>query len=447
MFNQAIGWVSTLTVILLAAGAMALDVPLRYVEKSQWKEGYFPSGGEGVENKSAEAPPGDWNLPELVSDQPVYALVKMGDEDRLMILDRKNKDDAQYSRIYFDANGNGNLTDDPPVDKSKKNDRSYLTAFDDIVTNVTIDGKALAFRFTPQIYNAYSRRRRVRGADTQPSQEVQNIQLRLETACAWVGRIELDGVAYRVALKDAGVNGRFSDRFDRIKYWDKGRRKMGWPGGDRFYMTTNKKLHFTDEYVLGDYLCVGERLFRVDIRLAESKMVLTPVTEGTTPVKLSMSPRRLSLHTEDKAHCLMAVNPGERIRIPQGRWRLLHYDLEQTDKWGDKWFIAGNASDRTPVFEVTGDRTVKLAFGEPFVSYVDFSQRDVEQVGKGSSNIQLQFMIRGAAEEFVQQLERKSGKKTKIAMSSKNNSLPKEPKYRIVKDDGELVEQGQFEYG
>ena len=40
-----------------------------------------------------------------------------------------------------------------------------------------------------------------------------------------------------------------------------------------------------------------------------------------------------------------------------------------------------------------------------------------------------------------------SGEKTRIALSKKDPSFPLEPRFKIVKADGETVMQGSFEYG
>jgi len=40
-------------------------------------------------------------------------MVKLGDEERLLIMDSQKTEGDFYNRIFFDANANKGLTDDP----------------------------------------------------------------------------------------------------------------------------------------------------------------------------------------------------------------------------------------------------------------------------------------------------------------------------------------------
>ena len=48
--------------------------------------------------------------------QPIFAYFTFGDTEQLLVFDVRSYEDSVYNRIYFDANRNDDLTDDPPID-------------------------------------------------------------------------------------------------------------------------------------------------------------------------------------------------------------------------------------------------------------------------------------------------------------------------------------------
>ncbi len=87
---------------------------------------------------------------------------------------------------------------------------------------------------------------------------------------------------------------------------------------------------------------------------------------------------------------------------------------------------------------------VTLEFGEPYLSIVNVIQPRV-----GRSRALIAFEIQGEAKESLTDLSHISGDKTQIPLSEEEDlgHRPKEPTYKIVKADGEVVTQGSFEYG
>ncbi|MFC1735174.1 hypothetical protein ACFL1X_03590 [Candidatus Hydrogenedentota bacterium] len=69
----------------------------------------------------SELPKGKYKLPKLTQGEQVYAMLAFADKERLLLLDRAKKSDAFFTRMHFDANGNGDLTDDAPLTGSITN--------------------------------------------------------------------------------------------------------------------------------------------------------------------------------------------------------------------------------------------------------------------------------------------------------------------------------------
>ena len=102
---------------ILAAHAVGdgLEVPLEYVKFPERRTSYLP-GGIAYPEKSLTPPEGDWKLPELTGEHPVFARLGLGEGEYLMILDRKARDEGFYTRLRIDTNLNRDLTDDPVVE-------------------------------------------------------------------------------------------------------------------------------------------------------------------------------------------------------------------------------------------------------------------------------------------------------------------------------------------
>ena len=99
-----------------AVSAWAIDVPLTYVKHS---DGEGPGQGGGFQQLVlTTAPPGsDYKLP-AVSGPRWFALASIGGEKRCFLFTAKKAGDPPCSRIFFDADGNRDLTDNPPIDES-----------------------------------------------------------------------------------------------------------------------------------------------------------------------------------------------------------------------------------------------------------------------------------------------------------------------------------------
>ena len=65
--------------------------------------------------------------PKYQSKQPLRAVAMLGGKPYAFAIDQKDSKSTAYSRLYFDANGNGDLTDDTPIDV-KANPASASTA-------------------------------------------------------------------------------------------------------------------------------------------------------------------------------------------------------------------------------------------------------------------------------------------------------------------------------
>ena len=144
---------------------------------------------------------------------PFRGVATLGSKQYGFVLDKQDEKSKDYDRLYFDLNGNGDLTDDKPIDKpGQKAGKSsgglfglfvapgaYETAqFPRVDLTIDVDGKKLdySFFFTAQNYGA---------ADTP------YVWATLSAAVYRQGTVVVDGKKRKIAVLDYNSNGRFDD--------------------------------------------------------------------------------------------------------------------------------------------------------------------------------------------------------------------------------------------
>jgi hypothetical protein len=432
----------TLTLLMalcFAAGAFALDVPLEYERYADSPgRGYRPHARAGV-RALVDRPPGDWKLPELVSDIPVYGVVNLVDSERLLVLDRQKQSDAFFNRVYFDTNGNGDLTDDTPIDsQDSRGGNSNFAHFNPVDFKTTLDGKQMPYSLRISCYCW------AENDQQKLTREVLKRQCRLmvDVNCAYRGQFSLDGTTYHVWLADANGNGRFDDTVRLPSIGNQGSARPVYLQGDDIYLSTKRGIEYYDSMTLSDWLSLNGRLYEVAIDVPGKKMSLTPARVPMTRAKLPMEAERLSLFDKGQKRSVMLFRPGKAAMIPEGSYGVMGYCALRNDEQGDLWRVIASATSDTPFVEVKGAKGAALAFGEPFTpeAVIPGGQR----VGDGAANVQMTLNIKGSANEQIRDISHLQGNKTNIPLSG---NRPKEAKFKIVMPDGEVAAQGKFDYG
>lgn len=435
-------------VFCLTTSALAIEVPLKYEKFPDKPKSFHPYGVISL-NEKTKPPAGEWKMPELISEYPLYAFVKLGDGKRLCILDRQNADDVFYNRLYFDADGNNDLTDDPVIDGTltHSSNQRCSVSFPAIDTKIEVKGKSLPYSFCPSAYT--SRLNQLSKKGVMERNINRYVNFRLVVNCSYSGEFQVNGQRYRVVLGDRNCNGRFNDMFTLRRYDTlplRIQRIRIYPQGDNIFLVSGEKIDSFDEQVCGNWLMVNDRLFEVSINTAEGKMTLAPVRENLGALNLPMETERISLYTEDGKHCLNAYRPGKEIKVPRGKYRLISYEVFRKDEQGDMWRLCAAATTETPFVNADGSSESVLEFGEPYAPFIVGMEFGVKPP---STRAFLSFNVEGKGKEFLTDVSHISGNNTCIPLSKKKNlrNRPKEPTFKIMEADGEVVHQGSFEYG
>jgi len=443
-----------LAALAFAASALAIDVPLKFIKFPDGATGFVPVGITSLK-LALEIPAGEWKLPNWTSEKPLFGLVKIGAAERLLALDRQKAEDTYFNRIYLDANGNRDLTDDPVADgKEDLESRSSYrrVKFGAVDIMIEAEGKVMPYSMRPELMVMNP----ARYSESQLDQKLLSrfVQCLLRTNCAYSGEFRLDGQTYSVTLTDTNCNGSFTDTFE-IRKPPAPRRLPASAQGDSFYISRDGKPETIDRMIYGDWLVIKDKLYRIQISPTTAALTLTPVTENTVPLRLAMLPERLSISTEDGKDCIMMFEPAETVMVPPGQYRLFSYELFKEDAQGDLWRLCATATTDTSYFAAAqGDRAL-LEFGEPFVPAITIPsvQQAVTIIRQGQTNklsprVPLVFNVEGLGKEFVNDISHIRGDKTRIPLSQKEKlrHRPAEPSYVITKSDGEVVTKGFFEY-
>lgn len=259
------------------AGPNALKVPLQYVKapelnSPQESKEFFPRNLSYLEGKpeAYKLPPGSWKLPKLVSRYPIYYQIRIGDETRLMIIDQNFADDF-YTRLYFDANGNRDLTDDPPlhgVSEQWGGINQQDVNFPIVEFTLNHGEGPLKYAIQPNLHDV---------GDWMAHHKTANVGYGV--ACWYVGECDLDGGHFRLALYDHNGNGYFDDFCAAGETWNALDQSPN-PSGDLiFIMPRGSKGDWSSSVPLTQRLNIGKRVYEINIDMAHGMLFLTPSKE------------------------------------------------------------------------------------------------------------------------------------------------------------------------
>lgn len=432
--NGRHGW---LVLLLLASGGAAaesIEVPLTYRTVSETVREFVPRGYMSPDF-TGDAPAGEWKWPEWKSKAPLFAMLKLGDRERVLVLDVSDAKSKMFDRLYFDANGNRDLSDDPVIaGKIQRNSGGSISVqFPPVDATVEVAGRTHPYRFQPSIY-AYARE------SAKDSKAFPGLMIRfmLQIQCYYEGSFEAAGKKRAVILADANGNGAFDDALSMVTN-NSGR----YVPGDAVYLA-EKKPGYYDGSSFGNHWHLDGQLYAAALDASREKLTLTPAEGPLYPVTLSGEAERLMLVDGQGGKSVTCFAPGREISLPGGVYQFVDYRLLRKETNGAVWQLqAASRTGSVPV-EVGADRKAEIIFGEPFRPAVAIPEWS-RAVRSGRHSVYMTFVIHGAGNEVVTDVSVLSGKSA-LALG-RRGSRPKEATYTISTPDGELVQRGTFEYG
>ncbi len=421
-----------------------IEIPLFYERYSENGSSSRPSGYAFCPLQTIP-PAGDWKLPNFEGSRPLFTVITLGQSTFLAAFDQPPSATALYQRVYFDRNGNHDLTDDEPlVGEARTFSQStyFDCSFPAIDLEIDVGEHRMPYCLNLRLNGNLSEQPSI---DLEDSEVVRNIRVLAMPYCAYLGELALDGTGYRIALGDSTANGFFGEMALLETDSPHSNRRLN-AQGDSFFITTSDRVAPTDGHVLGRFLALGDRLFEVQIDVPAGRMTLTPWQTDLGTLELPTPVQSMTLLSTTDSGGIMMVRADERTAIPSGTYRLMDYQQIKTDEWGDEWSLRATGSGDASPITVPLNGSVSLAIGEPLQAVISLSEWSLQQaVAKGTLRITLNMI--GHLNEQIIDLRRISGTNTQHKLAKRDTNRPEEPTYRIIKPDGERITSGSFEYG
>jgi hypothetical protein len=307
---------------------------------------------------------------------------------RWFCLERSRKTGA-HDRLYFDANGNGRLDDDSPMNATRRDER--MSWFDPVRVVFASDDGPVTYHLIARLYQF--------GGD--------RAQLLVGSGGWYEGQILLGGKKRQVQLFDQNVNGAFNDAGTNPTDCDM--LVLGSPETTRY---------------VGRYLEVDDLLYHLEIARDGAHLKLHPAKD--VPLGTVRVPNAISEFTAlgPNGHFVRRPSQGE-FQLPSGEYRTHSWLIERPDRENVRWQLSAHGIGRRGEFTVTGSEPASLQIGEPI--------RAVTRATESRSEIAFDLRLTGSLGESVQIL--------------RDNQQARAPRLELASTAGGFRATHSFEYG
>ena len=277
---------------------------------------------------------------EYHAEHPLRAVLALAGNKYALVLDKQSKKSAGYDRLYFDSNGNNDLTDDPPIDvpdayktaDSVKTENGSITAnypFPRVDFKIHAEGREWDYSFFL-----------ISDTTTDDKKEV-FLRARLVPAAYRQGEITLQGKKRQIALVDWNMSGRFDVP---ITFASDGK------GAEEYLGDYGTEILFDKDVLIGKHLpigymsehrqflakmnALGGRFYKISVTPGGDELTCTPVSAPMGKIVMPHIPCNLWLINEQglAALDLQKDTPAD---IPAGKWRLLYCTFWQSAEKGN----------------------------------------------------------------------------------------------------------------
>ncbi len=414
------------------------------------------------------------------SKYPLRSVATLGSKQYGFVLDKQDEKSNDYDRLYFDLNGNGDLTDDKPIDKPtvKQTETppgvwSWLfssrpsrveSEFPRVDLAIDVDGKKLDYSF---FFEASGWGR---GAN-------QYVWATLKSAVYRQGTLTLDKKKWKIVVLDHNSNGRFDDVVSLSKNIRGSDNELTPDYGDMLLFKRQRAAktdgelwnNFASEYqqYLAKLTVLDDKYYNIKVSPLGDELTWTPSLIPRGQITSPHAPCHVQLIGE-LGQIDLNLDGSKPATVPAGQWRVLSYSIQVKDwkkpekkeepkaeKEGKdvevKPSLLGaiaeslfGSSARSPrdrsnmsmvyargttkgeVVTVRSEQTTALKFGPPYKLRVT--------VNTAPGIAYLSLVIQGADSEVVSYM-------------MVNGNRPGKPKITITDPKGKVVVEGNFEYG
>lgn len=391
---------------------------------------------------------------KYVSDQPFRGVAHFASKPYAFVLDKKEESSENYDRLYFDINGNGDLTDEEPIDAFEQPPKKKQTTKENVAKKkitpqmihiwshfprvdmlLDVDGKEIDYSF---FFSAYLRKMK----------NYAYIMASFSSAAYRRGEATLDGKKQSVVLLDSNSNGRFDDMLKMPKIHPNSRGRIRPSYGDTLLIGREKATagtrrnvqQFKSQYLAKLTIIDGD-YFDMKVTPSGDEIVWTATEVSSGEVVSPHENCRVTL-INDQAYIPLTLKDSKPAKIPVGQWRIFIYNITDNE-WVDSNIkadgdnrkaqrqppapsISGWGTCQMEPIEVRSGETTELKFGPPIKLSVTAHH--------APGQVQFTIAIEGKACEAISAI-------------MVNGQRPPKPKITITDQKDEVVQEGNFEYG
>ncbi len=351
--------------------------------------------------------------PSYASSTPIRGVARFGGREYGFAFDSVGGKASAYNRLYFDLNGNGDLSDDRPIAATTATSVGpgmSQSQFPRVDIKLDIKDQSVDYSFLPSLLCQASR------GDAYAT-------VTFYAAVMREGYITQGRKRTRLVLLDHNSNGLFDDAVSI-------RPDGSVAEGDLLLINPNPRKQTSsgadlggDRNFVSKTVCIGKEFYRMETSPSGGSLKLTPTKFSMGSVVNSSPLYRATLFSPDYGVVVIGGSKDQKISLPEGEWRVLSYMVEASPRT----MLSATFAGKSPATTVTKGETARLPFGAPLHAVVTASR------GQGN-NVSLSLAILGVSGERCTNL-------------TVNGTRPPKPQFVIKDKDGKIVHQGTFEYG
>jgi len=226
---------------------------------------------------------------------------------------------VSYTRLYFDLNHNGDLTDDEVIEATAS--RTY-SIFPTVELTINVDGKKLDYAFTFKVYSRVSSGYAYATAS-------------LNSAAYREGEITLDGKKRRIVLIDFNSNGRFDDA---VSFHTSGGAVSSVvgdtlhidPNSPRISRSLSSMVGGGSQHPVSKLISIDGRFFDLAVDPSGETLSLGPTS---VPLGFVTNPNKGFRAVVYGDQGILNISPDDsgKVSIPEGEWRLMSYTIARTE--------------------------------------------------------------------------------------------------------------------
>ena len=399
-----------------AKGRVPADFYLRLINPAHY---FAQLGNRGGSREESEFRRAVRKEPAYTAAMPFRGVAQLGEQQYAFALDGDGRRAGAFSKLYFDVNRNGDLTDDKPVAAIDVNSQAgaVLTQFPRVDLDIDVGGRSTPYAF---LISAATR------LGPEPS-----VTVSLYSAAIRDGYITEGRKKTHLVLVDDNSNGRFDDV---ASLGSTGRRPAGLLPGDLLLLNPDTRNMLSDNATMGrdrhfvsKTVCIGKTFYRMEVAPAGETLKLTPTELAFGYVSNPSPAYRAVVSSREHGVTIVGGAKDQKIPLLEGEWKLASYTIATDFGGRAKTSITATLPYDQGSVTVEKGKTVPLAFGAPFRAVVSAHR-------ESSSRVYLSLDILGSAGE-------------RCTGFYVNGGRPPEPVFVVKDAQGKTVQQGRFEYG